>query len=803
MKRKRYSRIFAVLLIVMMLTAAILPASPVSAASMTLTPNAGAVSSSVTAAGTGYLGYIEDELYLYFGSIALTAVTVDPGGAFSGTFTVPAAADAGFHTVSLQTTLVYNGGITVDSATYTVGGSSTTTGSLILSSTSGLAGTSATVSASALTAYASTARYLYFDANLVAVANINSVGAFPVVTFTVPPSSTSGTHTVSLRTTESYSTSSIIADAVYTVTGTTATGVTVSPTSGDPGNTVVATATGLGDYPELTELFIFFGTTYRNFGQVESGGGLSVGFTVPSSATPGTHTISLQTGGSYGSGTIVASTTYTVVAPAQATVTLTPASAKAGATITVTGTTFTASSTLTLRFDTTTLSHTNGSSSSAGTFSTTFVVPTSTGGAHNVVVTDAAAKTATAVFTLTQKTALAPTSGKPDDIVTLTGSGFSANRPLTATFDGIPTTLSSGATDTRGAFVASFTVPESSGRTHDVIVSDGLIQATLQFNTSASVSLSQASGKAGQQITVNGTSFVPNLPVILTLNKIQIATPLADAFGHFSHAITLPALPPGSYTLEVRDSANLVNTSITISADVSISHASGSVGSEITVSGQGFSGNVTIGYDNVEVARTTATASGAFSANITIPVSTAGEHVINATDGITNLSSTFVMEAVPPDAPAAVSPPAGAGAVAETEFHWVEVKDDSGLIYELQIATDNNFANVVLEKLEITESNYTIPAGDKLEARDNDGAYYWRVRAVDTASNTGNWSEAWSFTVKPKSDHVVITGIGAADPDKPDKKIGGVSIWVWVGVGLGMVAMFGTGFIFGRRSAYY
>ncbi|MGD0995330.1 MAG: hypothetical protein ABR909_07380 [Candidatus Bathyarchaeia archaeon] len=55
---------------------------------------------------------------------------------------------------------------------------------------------------------------------------------------------------------------------------------------------------------------------------------------------------------------------------------------------------------------------------------------------------------------------LTPSSGQPGDVITISGSGFAVNSPMTATFDGTSVTLSgTTTTDDTGSFKATFTVP--------------------------------------------------------------------------------------------------------------------------------------------------------------------------------------------------------------------------------------------------------------------------------------------------------------------------------------------------------
>ena len=114
---------------------------------------------------------------------------------------------------------------------------------------------------------------------------------------------------------------------------------------------------------------------------------------------------------------------------------------------------------------------------------------------------------------------------------------------------------------------------------------------------------------------------------------------------------------------------------------------------------------------------------------------------------------------------------------------WGGVTDDSGVTYTLQIATDDDFTTpVLLEKAGLTQSEYTLTEEEKLESVGEDAPYYWRVRAVDGASNEGAWSATGAFHV----------GSSLSLPG-----------WAkYTLIAVGGVAIGFLGFWLGRRSAY-
>ena len=122
-------------------------------------------------------------------------------------------------------------------------------------------------------------------------------------------------------------------------------------------------------------------------------------------------------------------------------------------------------------------------------------------------------------------------------------------------------------------------------------------------------------------------------------------------------------------------------------------------------------------------------------------------------------------------------------AEADTYFDWEDVTDTSGVTYTVQIATDADFASIVLEKEGLAYSDYTITRGKGLEPARKEAPYYWRVKAIDGASNESEWSTPRSFYI---TRSFAIPG------------------WItYTLIGLGVVLLGFLCFWIGRRSAYY
>ena len=106
------------------------------------------------------------------------------------------------------------------------------------------------------------------------------------------------------------------------------------------------------------------------------------------------------------------------------------------------------------------------------------------------------------------------------------------------------------------------------------------------------------------------------------------------------------------------------------------------------------------------------------------------------------------MESTPPLTPVRQLPEPGVEMRSPVVFSWGMVEDPSAPVtYTLQVANDDEFADVVLEKSGLDTTEYTPTGNERLRASKEETAYYWRVSAVDAASNKSGWSAVGSFRV--------------------------------------------------------
>jgi hypothetical protein len=265
-----------------------------------------------------------------------------------------------------------------------------------------------------------------------------------------------------------------------------------------------------------------------------------------------------------------------------------------------------------------------------------------------------------------------------------------------------------------------------------------------------SINIDHESVHVGDIINITGSGFGQDESgILVTFDGIAAGSnTMADDNGRWSVSIAMPACVNGVHTVaahgNVTAATGVSNRTITVSAKIALSPASGNVGDTINVIGSGFSSGkkavVTYGgvfmLEDVPVDST-----GSFSDSFKAPGGKHGgvEVVATEADGI-SASSDFAMDTTPPSVPRVTSPTDGSmvGFIGDTKvnFDWTDVTDPSGVYYDLQIATDANFKDIVVQQSGLAVPEYK---STKAEALPH-GEYYWRIRAVDGAGNTSDWT---------------------------------------------------------------
>ena len=381
-----------------------------------------------------------------------------------------------------------------------------------------------------------------------------------------------------------------------------------------------------------------------------------------------------------------------------------------------------------------------------------------------------------------------PEDGNVGTAVTIEGKGIYASRKVTFYYLTGEARLNMGAqvASPTGECTYSFTIPDSVGGSHQIIAQDaGGNEIAASFEVIPQVSLDPIAAPIGAELVVSGTGFGYKSEVTVYLGNAGVVTGQTDEYGSFEFIFDVPPLKTANYDIGVEDtSGNMDKAPFSLIAGISLSKNSGHIGEKIAVFGTGFiTGQaVNIGYDASSVAEGIIDGNGSFSVIFSVPASKHGNHQVTASDGVNLVAALFNVESTAPKAPELLLPLEATKAKSDAYFAWKGVTDPSGVAYALQVASDADFSSIILEKTGIGTSSYQIAKEEKLHSTKKEAPYYWRVKAVDLASNESEWSRPGSFYV----------GFSLEFPG-----------WVvYTLIGLGAVLIAFIFFKLGRRTAY-
>jgi hypothetical protein len=708
-----------------------------------LNPTNGPKGTPVRASGAGFAANSRITI-AFAGAVVSTfpaTVTTNAYGSFGAAFIVPLSAAGG------QTVTANDAGGNSATASFTV-----TVPSISLNPTSGYIGNTITVSGQNFVP--SSAVAITYDATTVASTTANNSGQIPSgVTFTVP-ASVAGPHTVNAADATGNS-----ATATFTVTPS----IVLSPSSGSVGSSVSVSGSGFSGSKTVTITFAGSAiATTPTIVTTDAYGSFSATFIVPAT-TAGGKTVTVTDSSSNS-----ATATFTIT-PA---ISLSPTSGNVGTTVTVSGTGFGATKTITIKYDTTTqtTSPTTVTTTSYGTFTCTFTVPASTSDGHTVTATDSSypSNSASTKFTVIPAITISPTSGNVGTTVTVSGTGFAGSKSITATFNGVPVTLSgTTSTGSTGSFSGTtFTVPASTTGAKTVVITDASSnQGSATFTVNPAITLSPTSGNVGSSVTVTGSGFAASSTVTINYDGVvqttSPATVTTSSSGAFSASFSVPASVVGAHTVSASDGSSSSSATFTVTQSITLAPTSGSVGSSVTVTGSGFAGSKTVtikfGSTTMTTVPSTVTtdAYGSFSASFTVPAATAGGKTVTATDaGSNSASATFTVT------PAITLSPTS-GNVGTT----VTV---SGTGFTASSAITGKFAGstVTLSGTTTTDSSGSFSAATFTVPASAAGGQVVTITDGSSKSATATFTVTSSITLSPTSGpvgtSVTVTGSGFA-----------------------------------------
>jgi hypothetical protein len=581
----------------------------------------------------------------------------------------------------------------------------------------------------------------------------------------------------------SFSTTPMVGATVIPVSGTITTYFGVPVLARGSYNIVIATTSDTQNTPYPVFVItpqIFLGSSSGNVGDhlVISGNGFTANATITiyfdGVAQIPSSPISTGAAGQFANATITVPSTWggnhTVTAAdyvgatipstykINSSMTLSATSAAVGSGITVSGAGFAADSTMSFLLDSNPINTTVSTDASGKFTNINLVIPATYSGTHVITARDSVSHSAAANLSITSVMTISPISGPAGTTIAFIGKGFLANSPITVTYDGVSTaatsTLTSGAD---GSFSSGFKIPASASGIHVILVGDGTNSISANFNILSTAAVNPTSGPVGTTITAGGSGFKLNSKVTITYNGIPAGTVTTGISGSFNTTFAIPSASTGAHSLVMTDGTNTQTFSFTMTPTANpISPSVGFIGTVITLSGNGFgaSKGITVTYDSVPVTLTasnTTDADGTFNVSFKAPVSKGGNHSVVFTDGTTSQKYTFNIDPTPPSSPTLALPAPLTKLGKIPTLSWNPVTDSNGgITYTLQISKDTTYATVLIEKKGLAAPTYTLDTQnpqEKLKSANSNAPYYWRVQAIDSASNVSAWTTPQTFLV--------------------------------------------------------
>lgn len=346
---------------------------------------------------------------------------------------------------------------------------------------------------------------------------------------------------------------------------------------------------------------------------------------------------------------------------------LAPATGPAGTSVLVTGT-VTSGAAYQVRWDSAT-----GPVMASGTavltaVTATVTIPAAPGNvAHSIFLVQTngvgAGTSAAAAFTVTPNLTLSASNGVVGSSLTVTGTGFAAaEAAIPVQFDGVTKrTVTAGST---GSFTASFGIPAIPAGPYNVdAVAPTSGTQTAVFTVDPNLAISPVSGVVNTLVTATGTGFQPGDAINVDFGPV-VSVPLLS-FVPAPLPGTVPASGSWTATFRVPVGALAGDNSVVVSGtatpavanttrnfatpNITLTPATGPVGTVITVDGVGFQPNETgihvtwaSAVQTTTPATVTANAAGVWTATFVAPLA-----ALSATPAIDAYGATTTLAQVP------------------------------------------------------------------------------------------------------------------------------------------------------------
>lgn len=161
-------------------------------------------------------------------------------------------------------------------------------------------------------------------------------------------------------------------------------------------------------------------------------------------------------------------------------------------------------------------------------------------------------------------------------------------------------------------------------------------QAVITTDPEAQISASRS--PVDKDVTITGNYFLGSSPISIYFDDLLLMTVETNSSGYFSESITVPPSPDGLNNITVSDGANTVDLDLSVTPAFFEHPSRGSIGSNITIEGEGYlpDATVRIYFDGVIVTTIPVTnSSGGFLTTYIVPDKPPGSYSVIAKESST------------------------------------------------------------------------------------------------------------------------------------------------------------------------
>ncbi|GIW04877.1 MAG: hypothetical protein KatS3mg059_1497 [Thermomicrobiales bacterium] len=339
---------------------------------------------------------------------------------------------------------------------------------------------------------------------------------------------------------------------------------------------------------------------------------------------------------------------------------LSPSSGPVGTTVQVTGTGFQPGEVVDLYFTSTRSSPIgNTIADNLGRIAAQVTMPEMPAGYRLIAAKGrSSGATASKSFKIIPNLQRSPESGFEGETIQIQATGFGASETVEVRWEtetGL--LLTQLTTNNNGSGSGSFTIPINSAKGPHPITGYGTTSSVRAWNTvevlALDVTVSPTVGSPRQRVTVSGAGFAANEPVDVFWDgsTIPAENTTADAGGNASVVSNVPLMPAGVHPVKLkgRTSGRQGTASFTVVPSIALSPASGPGGTVVTVKGRGWDQGATVGVywnrtdssSGVRVCNVTASTSGSFTCQFTVPNVALARYPVVGVSGSRTASATF------------------------------------------------------------------------------------------------------------------------------------------------------------------